>query len=397
MNNDNKKIKVVVVGGGFGGVYTAKYLNEFFDSKDIEIILINRTNYFLFTPLLHEVATGGLTPDSIVEPIREVFRGSSVNFIEDTVIDIDKTLKQVKTTSSSFNYDYLVIATGSETNYFDTPGAVEYSFSLKTLVDAISLRNHILETCEKAVKTKNIDLLTTTIVGAGPTGIELSAEILEYMQHTIFMYYKDSGFKKEDIKVNIITATPDLVSQFPKDMREATMYHVKKKGINVITNSIVTKVEPNLLTLKDGKTIKTHTIVWVAGVTAGKKGRIEINDFLQTNANSEVFALGDVAGKSPMLAQVAVQQAQTVAENIYALVNSQKLREFKFRQKGLLLSIGQWHAIGNFFGITFRGRLMWWVWRTTYLFNFLSWRKRFEIMHEWTTNLFYPRDIMYLK
>ncbi len=390
------KTKIIIIGGGFGGLYTARHLDDIFDNDEVEITLINRTNYFLFTPLLHEVATGGLTPDSIVEPIREVLRGGSVSFVEDTVIDIDRSSKKVKTTSSMFNYDYLVIATGSETNYFNTPGAVEHSFNLKNLSDAVALRNHLIETCERAVQTRNKDLLVTSVIGAGPTGVELAAEIQEYMQHTLCIYYKNSGFKKDDIKVNLITATSDLISQFPQKMRDEAAKEISKRGIGIISNSIVTKVEPNLLTFKSGNTLKTHTIIWVAGVTAGKEGRLEINKYLQTN-NTEVFALGDSAGKDPMLAQVAVQQAKIVAKNIRALVKGENMVEFIFTQRGLLISIGQLFAIGNFFGFTFKGKIMWWIWRTIYLFNFHSWRKRFEIMHEWTTNLFYPRDITYLK
>lgn len=401
------KTKIVIVGGGFGGVYTALNLNKILNKNEVEITLINKTNYFLFTPLLHEVATGGLTPDSIIESVREVFRGSCVNIVEDIAIEINKDQKTVQTTSNSYNYDYLVISTGAQTSYFNTIGAKEHCFTLKNLEDAISLRNHILETCETTYKTKNKDLLVTSIIGAGPTGVELSAELQEYMQHTLCMYYKDSGFKKEDIKVNIITTTPDVISQFPQKMRDYAMDELKDRGINVITNSFVTKIEPNQITFKDGTIMQSHTIVWVAGVSpvlseikglvAGQKGRIDTNEFLQTTYDTNIFSLGDVSGSYPMLAQIAVQQAKTVAKNIKALIENDKLSAFKFTQKGLLLSIGQWYAIGNFFGMTFKGKIMWWIWRTAYLFNFLSWRKRFEIASEWTSNLFYPRDITYLK
>lgn len=405
------KIKIVIIGGGFGGVYTALNLTEIFNDESIEVSLINKLSHFLFTPLLHEVATGGLSPNSVIEPIREVFRGTSVKFVEDSVTEIDYQNKMVKTGSCSFAYDYLVIATGADTNYFGVPGAKEHCFNLKTLEDAVALRKHILETCELAVKTKNKELLTTAIVGAGPTGVELAAEFLEYIQHTMCMYYKNSGFVKEDIKVNLLTTTPDVISQFPQDMRDIAMAELNKKGIKVLANTIVTKIEPNLLSFKDGGSLKAHTIVWVAGVAPyfnGVKGvsnvvsisvknRIETNDFLQSTKYPEVFSLGDVSGTYPMLAQVAVQQGKIVAENIYSLVDKKDLLKFEFKQKGLLISIGQWYAIGNFkigsHSFTLRGRLMWWIWRTVYLFNFLSWRKRFEIVSEWTMNLFYPRDI----
>ncbi len=401
------KTKIVIVGGGFGGVYTARNLERLFSKGTTEVTLINKNNYFLFTPLLHEVATGGLTPDSIVEPIREVFRGGCVKFVEDTVIEIDRESKTVKTNLNKYSYDFLVIASGADTNYFGTPGAREHSFSLKNLQDAISIRNHIINTCEQAVTTKNKELLTCAIVGAGPTGIELAAELIEYMQHTLCNYYKDSGFKKEDIKISVITATPDIISMFPEKMRHIGQAELDRKGIKVIPNSIVTKVEPNTFIFKDNTVLKAHTLVWVAGVApslneingieAGPKGRIEVNEYLQSITNPEIFSLGDAGGSFPMLAQVAVRQGKTVAQNIYAMVNNKTLKKFNFEQKILLISIGQWYAIGHFGSITLRGPLMWLLWRAVYLFNFLSTRKKFEIIIEWIINLFYPRNITYIK
>lgn len=406
------KTKIVIVGGGFGGVYTARGLSDMLSTDQAEVTIINSNNYFLFTPLLHEVATGGLTPDSIVEPLREVFRGTAVSVVEDIATEIDTAQKTVKTANGIYNYDYLVISAGAETNYFNISGAREHSFTLKNLEDAVALRNHIVDTCEKAVKTKDKNLLTTAIVGAGPTGVELAAELAEYMQHTICTYYKDSGFTKDDIKVSIITATHHILPQFPEEMCDLAAKELQKKGVDIVSDTIAEKVEPGLLIFKDGSTLKAHTLVWVAGVTpslsnikgvtTGAKGRIEINEYLQTTQSPEVFALGDASGTLPMLAQVAVQQGGTVAKNICKLMEGRiDLDKFTFRQKGLLISVGQWYAIGHFGNekrsFTLRGRFMWWMWRTIYLFNFLSWRKKFEISMEWTINLFYPRDISSIK
>jgi NADH dehydrogenase len=190
-------------------------------------------------------------------------------------------------------------------------------------------------------------------------------------------------------------------------MRAIALSQLKKKGIEVITDTMVTKVEPNLITFADGKSLKANTIIWVAGVKPslseikgieiGPKGRLEINEYLQSIKNLEIFGLGDSAGTHPMLAQIAVQQAKTVANNIYALVNNKELEKFTTKIKGLLISLGQWSAAGQFRKITLSGPIMWWIWRTIYLFNFNSWKKRFEIVIEWTINLFYPRDITHLK
>jgi NADH dehydrogenase len=403
------KTKIVIVGGGFGGVYTARHLNKLFKKEELEITLINRSNFFLFTPLLHEVATGGLAPTSIVEPIREVFRGSCINFVEDEVVEVNQKERVVMTGTTSYYYDYLVISTGADTNYFGTVGAKEHCFTLKNLQDAITLRNHILQTCELAVKTNNKDLLSVAIVGAGPTGVELAAEYVEYMILTLLNYYKMSGFKDKDIKVSLITATPDVISQFPIKMRSLAQERLEKMNIKVLTNTIVTKVDPGILSFKDGSSLSAHTLVWVAGVTptlaeikglaVGLKGRMDVDGTLRSTNDPHTFALGDASGTFPMLAQVAVQQSKTVAKNIFKLIknSTEPLDSFAFNQKGLLISIGQWYAIGNFFGVTLRGRIMWWIWRTVYLFNFLSWRKRVEIAGEWTENIFYPRDITYLK
>ncbi len=404
------KIKVIIVGGGFGGVYSAKNLLKYFNHDEIEITLINKGNFFLFTPLLHEVATGALTPDSIVEPIREVFRNTPINFLEDSAIEIDKDTKQVITTKEKLKYDYLIIASGAVTNYMNVPGANEFTFTLKNLQDAIAIRNHILNTCENAYKTNNKDLLTFSVIGAGPTGVELATELIEYIEHTICSYYKSSVLKKEDIKVNLISAGADIIPQFPVEMRQIALKEVLRKGINVLTNTIINKVEPGLMYTKDGNTIKSNTIIWVAGVkpnaneikgiVVGEKGRINTSKYLMSDFDESIFALGDSSGNLPMLAQVAVVQAQVIAENIYKLsknADRSKLTEFNFKEKGLLISLGQWYALGNFYGVTFSGKIMWWVWRTVYLINFLSWRKRVEIAIEWTIDLFYPRDITVIK
>jgi NADH dehydrogenase len=406
-----KMIKIVIVGGGFGGVYTALNLCKKFSKLEVAITLISKSNFFLFTPLLHEVATGSLTQDSVIESLHEVFRGTCVNIVEDTVVEVDRINKSIKTASASYLYDYLVLSTGAETNYFGIPGADTHTFTLKHLVDAVKLRNHIIQTCENAVKTKNKDLLTIAIIGAGPTGVELAAELQEYMQHTLCTYFKNSGFKKEDIKINLITMTPDVIPQFPHKMREFALVELNKRNIQVMLNKFVMNIDPHRITFKDSSTLDAYTIIWVAGIIPSfskikgvdegfiiaKNGRIAVNEFLQSTVDSSLFALGDSSGTHPMLAQVAVQQGKIVANNIFALINRTSLHPFIFRQKGLLLSIGQWYAIGNFAGLTFRGRIMWWIWRTAYLANFLSWRKKFEIAFEWTENLFSPRDISYLE
>ncbi len=412
------KTKVVIIGGGFGGMYTALHLSKLF-KNNADITIINKSNYFIFTPLLHEVATGALTPHSVTVSLHEIFRGTKVVCVEDTVKVVDRLNKIVKTTSKVFNYDYLVISSGAETNYFSIPGAKENSLALKNIADAVSLRNHIISTFKSADDANNKELLTFAIVGAGATGVELAAELIEYLNHIFTSYYSNSNFSKEDLKVLLITNTPDVLSQFPVGMRVVALEELKRKKIEVVLNTTVSRVEPHIIYTSEGKVINANTIIWVAGVKPslseivgveiGLRGRMEVNEFLQSKTSSEIFGLGDAAGTYPMLAQIAAQQARTVAKNIYLsstyksnnnggdIKSDIKLEVFDTKIKGLLISLGQWSAIGHFGSTTLRGPFMWWIWRTVYLFNFHPWRKRFEIAVEWTINIFYPREITHLK
>lgn len=403
-----KKAHVVIVGGGFGGVYTGRYLQRLIDEDKVDVTIINKTNYFLFTPLLHEVATGGLSPTSVVEPIREIFRHECVHFIQDEVSAVDFDQKQVRTSMRTIGYDFLVISSGAETNYYGTIGAEMNTLTLKNLSDALAIRKIIIDTCEKAAHIADEEerkrMLSIVVVGGGATGVELSAEIVEFMQETLVSYYSNTcHLRKSDIQVTVVAASPELLPPFPPELRTIAKNELIRKGIRVMTGETVTEVKQNRIIFADKSFIDAGTIIWVAGVKPvspnipgvekEKNGRIKIDEFLRVANHPEVFCLGDTGGTAPMLAQVASQQGKTVAENIGATINATPLVPFKFFEKGLLVSLGQWYAAGKIFGVTLKGPIMWWIWRTIYLFNFHSWRKRFKIAVEWTVNLLYPRDI----
>lgn len=420
-NNPMKeKIKVVVVGGGFGGAYTAKNLAALVDPNKVEITLVSKNNHFLFTPLLHEVASGGLTPTSVVEPLREILRGSNVHFLQAEVKAISEEKKFITISGEEIPYDYLVLSSGAETNYYGVPGAEKHTHTLKDLSDAITIRNRIIEACEKAALTTDENerrhLLSCIIVGGGATGVELAAEIVEYLEETICAYGKTQGLSQKDINVSLIAASAELIPQFPQALRRAAHEELTKKDVNVFTNAQAVSVSTHGVILADGTVHSAHTVIWVAGVkplrieipgaTNDKGGRVITNQFLQVQGNNHIWCLGDVANFTPtgtattplpMLAQVAVQQAKTVAKNIHAVIVGKPQSPFVYKSKGLLISLGQWYAAGTIFNFNFRGPVMWWVWRTVYLFNFHSWRKRLKIAVEWTINLFYPRDITYLR
>lgn len=420
MRTRNKKtpLHIVVIGGGFGGVYTAKYLVPLIQKGLVTVTLISKENYFLFTPLLHEVATGGLSPESVVEPLREVFRGTGVLVVEDTVVRISVHDRVVHGKNGVYPYDYVVVATGASTRVpsFVTPGAL-WVHTLKSLADARAIRNALIEQFEKAValptRHKRKKALSFVVVGAGPTGVETVAEIADFTRIALCAYFKDAGIQSDDVSITLVGSSVDVVPQFHPAVREYVADVLKKKGIRLMLGLPVSSVKDYRVVLSDTHALPASLVVWSAGVVPvappilggiqqEKSGRVLVDQSLRVIDVERVFALGDVAafyggqdGSRPLpsLAQVAVRQARVVASSIEAACLGKTLPTFSYQIKGLLLSLGQWNAAADMLGVRFYGKSAWWFWRTVYLFNFTSWRKRFRVAMEWTINLFSPRDI----
>ncbi len=428
-----QRTRIVIIGNGFGGVYSAKHLYSLVERGLAEVTIIGRANHFLFTPLLHEVATGGLSPTSVVEPLHEVFRHSNVHCLEMEVAKIDLAEQVVIGTCRGvlehIPYDYLVIASGAETNSYDIKGVAEHAYFLKTLADAVAIRNRIIQAVEEASATTDVmkrqQLLSFAVVGAGPTGVELVSEMIEFLEELVGDYYS-KNLSLADISVSLISSGPDIVTQFAPPLRKEVLDILTAKKVKVLLNMTVCEVTEQGVVAKCGTAepsmLSAGTVVWVAGVkgtpvplmkkvdapvTVHPSGRLVVSEQLQLPGYEQVFALGDAAthlaspdGRPlPMLAQVAEQEAEVVAANIKALVESHlsgrpaSLFPYRLHLKGMLLSLGQWQAVGDIHGFHLSGPFMWWLWRTTYLSKFLSWRKRFKIVFEWTINLFSPRDI----
>jgi len=409
------KPHIVIIGAGFGGVYTARFLKPLLQKAKVRVTLISRENYFLFTPLLHEVAGGGLSPRSVTEPIREIFDGTGVRFIEANVSSINPADKTLKVDSETISYDYLVLSAGATTNFYGVRGAEQYSYTLKNVADALHIRRAIITACERASRIEDPamrkQLLSCVVIGGGPSGVELAAELMEFMRGTLAQYFRKTEIRKEDMSVTILASSSKLLPQFPKSISNIARKKMIKLGIRVHTNTKVTEIDKKNITLENGKVVSSEHIIWVAGVTplniklaggeldVGK--RFVVDPYLRLTTHKDIFALGDIACsisqkaecRLPMLAQVAAQQARTVAINLRKSIENRKLQKFVYREKGILISLGQWSAAGEIFGITMSGPLMWLLWRTVYLFNFHSWRKRLKIVVEWTVGIFQPRDI----
>ncbi len=427
--------RIVILGAGFGGMYVAKRFKRLAKKGLIELTIINRTNYFLFTPLLHEVATGGLNPRNVAEPIREVFAGTPVRVVQAAVESID-TEKRIVTVSAhnettEIPYDYLVIATGAETNYYGIPGASEHTLPLKNLADAARIRSEIIDAFEHAVlaqsEEERRELLSFAIVGGGATGVELAAELSDFVQGMIKRYYRKTHCapsepghcRSEEAAITLIHTGKELLEMFVPSLRKASERRLIKSGVVLRLGSTVTEVMPDGLRLADGTFVIASTTVWTAGVKAivprfaGEQpalsgSRLIVDEFFRLQGHERIFALGDAAGyvdthafkkdskntrPVPMLAQAAVLETKIVTANILASIRRKPLFTFQYKPKGAMVSVGQWFAIGEIYSLHIAGWFTWWLWRTVYLFKFASWQKRIRIMIEWTLDIFFPRDI----
>src|SRR3989338_5918445 len=335
----SSSIKIVIVGNGFGGTYALKHLHKFLcNDKRVEITIIGEKNYFLFTPLLHEVATGGVDPGHIIEPTHEIFRCCIAKFHVGRAEHINLKERKVKISGvggeETLLYDYLVLAPGSRTNFYGIPGANKFTLELKSVGDAIKIKNHIVGTAENPAGSNFI------VVGGGPTGVELACELKEFL-----------GQMKSSAEVYLIEKGDEVLTQFGPRMRKGALKILKKKGVRVLLNSRVKEVnfEENPKKLGDG--------------------RLVVNKYLELEGKSGVFALGDAAacpegeGFLPALAQVAEKQSKTVAKNIYLSIKKRSMAPFRYRSAGSLVSLGQWHAIGEIYGLYISGPLAWLLWR----------------------------------
>lgn len=409
-----KKPRVVILGAGFGGIYTYLHLRKNLKPSEVEIVIVNRTNHFLFTPMLHEVATGGLGHHQIVESLREVIYNTDTNLYVAEVESVDLEAKKIHTSLEDLHYDYLVIATGATTNFYGIPGAEENTFALKNLMEAIRLRNHFIDNFEKASKIddpkERKKLLSFGIIGGGATGVEVAGEASDFIFKTFCKYYCQE-LEQDDVNIYLINRGPELLTQFSPKLRKKALEVLKKKKVKVLLNSPVTEIGKDYVQIQDGERLEVSNAIWTAGVKANppqfkqevpadKWGRLKVDKFLRVQGHDNIFALGDVASSCqdnenplPMLAQVAVQEAKTAGQNIANSIKQKELNPFKYKSKGELVSIGQWGALGYTLGLSWSGPAAWWLWRTVYLFKFISQSKKIKIAIDWTVNFFHHRDI----
>lgn len=439
MSPSIEKKNIVILGGGFGGIGVLKDLQkEFNNNENVQITLVSDNNFLLFTPMLPEIVSGTIESRHIVTPIRSFCKNS--RFYEAQVKSLDFTQKQVtishnigrhdvetdKIHEHIINYDCLVIALGSEDNFFGNSNIQKYGFTLKTIEDAINLRNHIIKVLEQAVIEQSDSvlrkaLLTFVVVGGGFSGVETVGAINDFVRESVKKYYPD--LYMTDIRIALVSATDKILEQIDEELGEFALQKLKENGVEFIMNSKVKDVTIENALLDDNTSIPCYSVIWTAGVAPNhiitnltcehdKRHRIITNSHLEVKGLEDiVYALGDCAsiinpntGKPyPPTAQHAIRQSEIVSYNVASFIKKKingkndrnhRKKEFNYNTKGMMAQIGKRTGVAILFGkIKIHGFLAWWLWRSYYLLNLPSSKKKIKVMGDWTFDLVFKPDV----
>ncbi|HEX2910631.1 MAG TPA: NAD(P)/FAD-dependent oxidoreductase [Chloroflexia bacterium] len=398
--------RVVVIGAGFGGLSVARNLSD----KDVKVLVLDRSNYHGFWPLLYQVATAGLDPESIAYPVRAIFRKfKNVDFQMADVRSIDFDNKQVLTDGDPVDYDYLVIAAGSTNNFFGNQALEENTYGLKDIEEAVELRNHVLSCFEQAVREKDPErrkaLLTFVLAGGGPTGVELAGAFAELIRHVLRKDYP--MLDVSEARIMLVEAAPEVLATFPEKLRRKAMQQLERLGVEVHTKMPVKTLKDNVLYFADGSQLAAETVVWSAGVRAAqladqlgvaqaRGARVKVESTLQLPGRPEVFVIGDMAylegykkGQAyPMVAPVAIQMGKQASKNILAQVQRKPVQKFKYFDKGSMATIGRRSAVFDAFGVRLTGGLAWLTWLFVHLMYLVGFRNRVIVFLNWAYNYF---------
>jgi NADH dehydrogenase len=409
--NIQKTPHVVIVGAGFGGLEAVKGLA----GAPVRITVIDRHNYHLFQPLLYQVAIAGLVPSQIAYPLRWIFRRQqNVDFHMAEVSSIDFEARYVKSEGSVTAYDYLILAVGGQTNFFGMKEVEHHGFQLKNVESAVETRNHLLRMFEEA--SREVDaarrraLLTFVVVGGGPTGVETAGALAELIIHVMAKDYPYMDLS--EVRVLLIEAAPSLMLAYPDELRKATYNLLRSKNVEIMLNTRLLDYNGLQVSLADGSTIDTHTLIWTAGVRSAEiidrlgvpqaaAGRIRVEPTLQLPGHPEVFVVGDAAylenGNNqplPMLATVAQQEARSAARNIRKLLKGEQPEPFHYKDPGLLATIGRNAAVARIWGLSFSGFIAWVIWVVLHIYRIIGFRNRLLVLINWAWDyLFYEKQV----
>lgn len=423
--------KIIILGSGFAGIEVLKNLQKKFKKdQKIEITLVSKDNFLLFTPMLPEVSTGMIETRHILTPVRLFCNKASFYQGEVESIDLEsrkvfikhligRQSRPVSLHTHIIDYDYLIISLGSEPNFFGIANVENHCFTMKDIDDAITLRNHVITILEQAnFEHRNrqlcATLLTFVVVGGGFNGIETVGALNDFVRGTIKKYYKN--INPEDVKIILIDAGKKILEQIDEGLGDYALKRLQEKGVQFMLNTLVEKVTADSIIINDGISIPSHTKIWTAGIKPGilvstlkcqhdKEHRIIANNYLEiVGYEGVVYAIGDCAsiinprtGKAyAPTAQHAIKQGKLASKNIFFEIKRKgEKKQLDYETMGMMAEIGRRDGVATIFGIKLHGFLAWWLWRTYYLSNLPTRSKRLKVVLDWTMDLFFKPDVSY--
>lgn len=417
----HKTQHILILGGGFGGIYAALHLEKAFAREgNVEVTLINRDNYLLFSPMLAEVSSSSIEANHIVPPIRAFFRKVRFRDSQIEAIDLQKRVVHAfhcqQCAHYSLEFDHLVLALGSGSSFHGLPGVEGTALSFKTLADAMALRNQVIDMLEHADLETDVELrgqlLTVVVAGAGFAGVEVAAELNDFLRGAKRFY---PNIRPEEVRLVLVAPGTRILPGLAEDLAAYAHKVLVRHGVEVRLGTAIAQASFNGVDLQDGSHIPTRTLVWTAGISPNplvatlpcqkERGKIVVSDRLEVLGYPEVWAIGDCAylldSKTglpyPPTAQHAVRQGRQVAENIVAAIRGRPGKPFAFFFIGQLVPLGRRSAIAEILGLKCRGFFAWWLWRTIYLSKLPGLERKIRVALDWTLDLFLPRDIVLLK
>src|SRR5271169_6196475 len=403
--------RVVVVGAGFAGLQATADLDRMLrGDPDVEILLISDQNYLLFTPLLPQIASSYTDPRHIVQAVREIRGRRNFRFRREGVLAVDTANRRVTVDSGSIGYDALILAPGSRTEFFNTPGARKNCWDYKSLQQAVELRERIIDLCEHADHTADAaarrSMLTFVVVGGGYTGIELVTEMRDFLFGYVTRKYR--GIDASEIRLIALEAAPNVLGGIGPKLAAHARKRLQVSGIEVRTSTRVTRVLENSVEVNGNETIAADTVIWTAGVRASELieslpgphdriGRAVVNAHLQLEGHPEIFVIGDSAAavnaqEAPRVAPVAIEQGRVAARNIGHLWRGEPLENYEYASKGMLVSLGMNYAVVKIAGIQVSGYFAWLFWNAVHLYKLVGVKKQLQVAGDWMLGLIFPRD-----
>lgn len=398
--------KIVIVGGGFGGIELAKKLKN----KEVQLLMLDRHNYHTFQPLLYQVATGGLEADSIAFPLRKIFKNQkNFTFRVTEVNEVIPERNMLDTSIGEISYNYLVIATGSDTNYFGEKEIEHYSMPMKSIPEALNLRSMLLQNLEEALierdPLKKSALLNFVVVGAGPTGVELSGSLAELKKHILPKDYPELDISQ--MHIYLIEGSSEVLGTMSDQASAKARKFLDELGVTLLLDCRVLSYDGENIALSTGKNIVTENVLWSAGVKGAvldgipqesivRGGRIQTDEFNRVKGFENIFAIGDVAAVitnentngHPGVAPVAIQQGKLLAKNLIHIINKEKPEPFKYFDKGSMATVGRNRAVVDIGKIRFQGIFAWFVWMFVHLMSLVGFRNKVVTFVNWVWSYF---------